>query len=269
KCKLRRLRLAGYFYYHHISEEGLLEIAERLPMLEELDITCCPNVSSIVLEAIGRGCPLLTSFKFNENGFFHDGNGNDHAFAIARNMSNLRHLQLVRNSLDDSGVSAILDGCPLLESLDLRCCSNVELEGELRRRCDEQLKDFIEPDTPYAFRGYEFGLRFYGTEYNEEARCDDCYSDYSWFSDYSPRFQLEEEEDEEEAAAKDCEKIYGIWECAKNQRSRNAFKRYLTQKEKKEKKKNYKSKGKKKHIRKERALITTKAYALCFEMEET
>ncbi|MED6225231.1 hypothetical protein PIB30_091680 [Stylosanthes scabra] len=132
-------------------------------MLEELDISFCGNVSSIVLEAIGRGCPLLKSFKFNENGL----NDNDEAFAIARNMSNLRHLQLVRNSLDNSGVTAILDGCPLLESLDLRGCFNVKLEGELRRRCDERLKDFMEPDTPYDFNGCEFVLVCNGTGHNE------------------------------------------------------------------------------------------------------
>ncbi|MED6152080.1 hypothetical protein PIB30_088574 [Stylosanthes scabra] len=148
KCKLRRLQLV--LCLGNITK-GLFEIAERLPMLEELDITSGRYISSVVLEAIGRGCPLLKSFKFNENGAFY---GNDQAFAIAKNMPNLRHLQLVNNYLDKSGVSAILDGCPRLESLDLRGCCNVELEGELRRRCDEQLKDFIEPDTPYSFRSW-------------------------------------------------------------------------------------------------------------------
>ncbi|MED6188705.1 hypothetical protein PIB30_088486 [Stylosanthes scabra] len=137
-----------------------VRFAQRLPMLEELDITLVQNVSSVALEAISRGCPLLKSFKFNEIG-----GDNEEAFAIAQNMSKLRHLQLVDNNLDKSGVSAILDGCPLLESLDLRQCYNVELEGELRRRCDEQLKDFIEPDTPYEFRGYKFGYLDYETAY--------------------------------------------------------------------------------------------------------
>ncbi|QHN79035.1 hypothetical protein HN51_056222 [Arachis hypogaea] len=118
-------------------------MAEKLLLLEELDITLCPEVSSIALEAIGRSCPLLKSFKFNNNS-----RGNKEAFAIAQNMSNLRHLQLVKNYFDNSGLSAILDGCPHLESLDLRLCGDVELKGKLRTRCDEQLKDLKDPDAP-------------------------------------------------------------------------------------------------------------------------
>ncbi|QHO08190.1 Putative F-box/LRR-repeat protein [Arachis hypogaea] len=122
---------------------GLCEMAEKFPLLEELDIILCSGVSSIVLEAIGRGYPLLKSLKYNNNG-----GGNKEALAIAQNMPNLRHLQLVRNYLDNSSLSAILDGCPHLESLDLRLCRHVELEGKLRTRCDEQLKDFRDTDAP-------------------------------------------------------------------------------------------------------------------------
>ncbi|MED6225230.1 hypothetical protein PIB30_091679 [Stylosanthes scabra] len=144
KCKLRCLRLILCI---DITDEELCELAQKLPLLEELEITICRSIysSSVAIEAIGRGCPLLKSFKFNHN----RGGGNEEAFAIAQNMPNLRHLQLVHNNLDNNGVSAILDGCPLLESLDLTWYSNVKLEGELRRRCDQQLKDFIKPlDTP-------------------------------------------------------------------------------------------------------------------------
>ncbi|RYQ92943.1 hypothetical protein Ahy_B09g099185 [Arachis hypogaea] len=140
--KLRHLRLVKCY---RISDKGLCEMAQKLPLLEELDITPC---YSIALEAIGRGCPLLKSFKFN-NGYVCD--GNEEAFAIAQNMSNLRHLQLVGNPLDNSGLSVILDGCSHLESLDLRECYNVELEGILRIRCHEQLKDLRDPDAPLDF----------------------------------------------------------------------------------------------------------------------
>ncbi|KAL1295332.1 hypothetical protein AAHE18_19G204400 [Arachis hypogaea] len=158
--KLRHLRFVRSY---RISDKGLCEMAEKLPLLEELDITPCPDVSSIALEAIGRGCPLLKSFKFNDNNGFVCG-GNEEAFAIAQNMSNLRHLQLVGNPLDNSGLSAILNGCSHLESLDLRNCYNVELEGILRTRCDEQLKDFRDPDAPLDF---QFWGRCYDTAYQD------------------------------------------------------------------------------------------------------
>ncbi|XP_016173807.1 F-box protein SKIP19-like [Arachis ipaensis] len=160
--KLRRLRLVQCFY--EILDKGLCEMAEKLPLLEELNITLCPRVSSIALEAIGRGCPLLKSFKYNHG-------GKKATFAIAQNMSNLRHLQLVENRyLDNSGLSAILDGCPHLESLDLRRCCNVKLEGILRTRCDEKVKDMKDPDAPLD--DFEFwGLCF-------ESIYDDAVYDY-------------------------------------------------------------------------------------------
>ncbi|RYR36585.1 hypothetical protein Ahy_A09g041551 isoform B [Arachis hypogaea] len=84
-------------------------MAEKLSLLKELDITLCLNVSNIVLEAIGRGCPFLKSSRFNYN-----------QFVIAKNMSNLRHLQLVPTNFNNSGLSAIFDSCPHLKSLDVR-----------------------------------------------------------------------------------------------------------------------------------------------------
>ncbi|XP_057734854.1 putative F-box/LRR-repeat protein 9 [Arachis stenosperma] len=132
QCNLRRLRLVQCFYA--IFDEGLCEIAQKLPLLEELEITLCKHVSYVALEAIGRGCPLLKSLKFNHNDCSR---GNEDAFAIAQNMPNLRHLQLVRNDcMDDDGVSAILDGCRFLESLD------------------------IQPNTPEGFLGYKFRERY-------------------------------------------------------------------------------------------------------------
>ncbi|XLU31811.1 hypothetical protein S245_067877, partial [Arachis hypogaea] len=155
--KLQRLRLVQCF--RRISDKGLCEMVEKLPLLEELDITLCLNVSSIALEAIGRSCPLLKSFKFNDNG-----GGKKAAFAIAQNMSNLRHLQLFGNLLNNSGLNAILNDCPHLESLDLRKCYNVKLEGKLKTRCDEQLKDLRDPDAPcddFRFWGLCFETAYY------------------------------------------------------------------------------------------------------------
>ncbi|XP_025679085.1 putative F-box/LRR-repeat protein 23 [Arachis hypogaea] len=152
QCQLRRLRLVQCFYT--IFNEGLCEITQKLPLLEELEITLCKHVTSVALEVIGRGCPLLKSLKFNHNNCC---SSKEDAFAIAQNMPNLRHLQLVNSCLDNDGVSAILDGCRFLESLDLRWCDNVNLEGRLRKMCDEQLKDFIELNTPEDFFGYKFG----------------------------------------------------------------------------------------------------------------
>nr|XP_025692888.1 putative F-box/LRR-repeat protein 23 [Arachis hypogaea] len=194
-------------------DKGLCEIVEKLPLLEELDITLCSRVSSIAIEAIGRGCPLLKSFKYNNNG-----GDNEEALAIAQNMSNLHHLQLVRNYFDDSGLSAILDGCPHLESLDLRLCHDVELEGELRTRCDEQLKDLRDPNAPlddFKFCGLCFEIAYDDAvfDYLNEKRVQE--QEYSEIASDDTIYEYQEKENLDEA---DWEEKYAIWESIKNPR---------------------------------------------------
>ena len=70
----------------------------------------------------------------------HDCN-DEEAPGIAESMPELRHIQLFGNILTNTGLTAILDGCPHLEHLDLRKCFNVRLEGDLEKRCSERIKD--------------------------------------------------------------------------------------------------------------------------------
>ncbi|KAL2341103.1 hypothetical protein Fmac_009043 [Flemingia macrophylla] len=143
---LRCLRLACCY---RISDEGLYEVAERLPQLEELDISLSSGITKDSLEAIGRCCPHLKSLKFNMEGYRRPHvESNEEAYAIAETMPNLCHLQLFGNKLTNEGLLAILDGCPHLESLDLRQCFNVTLVGGLGKRCAEQIKDLRLPYDP-------------------------------------------------------------------------------------------------------------------------
>jgi F-box/leucine-rich repeat protein 2/20 len=116
-------------------------------LLEELDISF--DDDSIdddyfegSLEEIGRCCPLLKSLNFRRMiscEYFED------AFAIAKTMSGLRHLTLKRIVLSNDQLLAILDGCPLLESLDMQKCPIFELSESLEKRCREQIKDLQLP----------------------------------------------------------------------------------------------------------------------------
>ncbi|KAK7247347.1 hypothetical protein RIF29_42228 [Crotalaria pallida] len=167
---LQRLRLLSCW---DISEEGMSEVAKKLPLLEDLDITI-GNLSKDALEAIGQCCPLLKSLKFNMQAY-KDPNFvfDEEAFAIAKHMPKLCHLQLFGNKLSDDGVLAILDGCPRLESLDLRRCFNVNLGGSLKKRCAEQIRDFRHPNDPtddYGFDG--------GSDYDDDSFGYDEYFDY-------------------------------------------------------------------------------------------
>nr|KYP45157.1 F-box protein SKIP19 [Cajanus cajan] len=149
---LRCLRLA---YCYDISDEGLREVAKKLPQLEELDISIS-NLTKYSLEAIGRCCPQLKSLKFNREGYRRPHIVCDEeAYAIAETMPKLCHLQLFGNKLTNDGLLAILDGCPHLESLDLRQCFNVNLVGGLGKRCAEQIKDLrlpYDPTDDYPFQ---------------------------------------------------------------------------------------------------------------------
>lgn len=76
------------------------------------------------------------------------------AIAIAETMPKLRHLQIFGDGLTDRGLQAILNGCPDLESLDLRQCFNLTLAGNLRQKCAERIKILHLPHDPTT--GYGF-----------------------------------------------------------------------------------------------------------------
>jgi len=152
--QLKRLGLAKC---RGISDGGLSGVAAKLPLLEELAISYCP-LSKEALEAVGRSCPLLKSLQFNTWPPWGVKHCQEKALAIAENMSELRCLNLVGISVTIDSLQAILDGCPHLESLDLRRCIPLSLAGNLVR-CAEQIKDLRLPDDSiddYEFKEYYF-----------------------------------------------------------------------------------------------------------------
>jgi hypothetical protein len=68
--------------------------------------------------------------------------GDDEAIAIGKTMPALRHLSIKENDLTEVGLIAILDGCPLLETLHLEECYQLDLTESLLKRCVTQIKDF-------------------------------------------------------------------------------------------------------------------------------
>ncbi|XP_062162817.1 putative F-box/LRR-repeat protein 23 isoform X2 [Alnus glutinosa] len=171
--QLKCLRLVRCY---HISDKGLSEVAAKLPLLEELVISYC-FLSKEALEAVGRCCSHLKSLKFNSRELWHFKYDEEElAIAIAENMSELRHLQLFGNRLTNDGLQAILDGCPHLESLDLRECFNVSLAGNLGRGCSEQIKDLWRPHDSTDDYDFKYDLRIY-IRYFEDLDDFDVYDD--------------------------------------------------------------------------------------------
>ncbi|KAL0011791.1 hypothetical protein SO802_006899 [Lithocarpus litseifolius] len=181
--QLRRLRL---FNCYEITDEGLIEMAEKLPLLEELDITIS-SLSEETIEAVGRCCPHLKSFKWNHEVYrVPDIQCDEEAVAIAKNMPELRHLQLIGNKLTNDGLQAILDNCLHLESLDLRQCFNVTLSGDLGRRC-ARIKNLRHPNDSSNDCGFivetsddgsfEQGIPLWMLDISDLSDDYDCYYD--------------------------------------------------------------------------------------------
>lgn len=181
--QLKHLRLACCY---SISADALIEALSKLSELEELELTLCP-FSAEKTRNIVRCCPFLKTFKLNEQGSRNPNLAcDDEAAAIADSLHELRHLQLIGNSMTNEGLKAILDNCPDLQSLDLRACFHVDLVGDLGKRCAQQIKNFRHPydaTDDYNFLTTDYDSDFdeiYADEYDGmEFLSDDEYYEFS------------------------------------------------------------------------------------------
>ncbi|GJN39454.1 hypothetical protein PR202_gb28575 [Eleusine coracana subsp. coracana] len=117
---------------YDVCEEAFMEAMRKFPLLEELELSISPNVYGEAYGVVGESCPHLKRFRLSKNCFISiEGGGfdkNEEARGIAK-MHELRSLQLFNCELTDTGLAAILDGCPHLDSLDIRQCFNVTMDA--------------------------------------------------------------------------------------------------------------------------------------------
>ncbi|XP_078175445.1 putative F-box/LRR-repeat protein 9 [Carex rostrata] len=202
---LKRLCLISCY---QLSDEAIAETAKRQPLLEELQITF-GSLSEKVTEIVGKECPQLKSFKFNNTWFNvpppdpddEEVSDDDEALGIAKTMHQLCHLQLIGNRLTNEGLKAILDGCPLLETLDIRRCYNVNMDADMRARC-ARLKTTRFPGD--SVDDYEFEADadqeycsddefFPELDYDYDYDYDDDFENY--FLDFDDIFDDDDEDD--------------------------------------------------------------------------
>ncbi|KAJ8561168.1 hypothetical protein K7X08_027358 [Anisodus acutangulus] len=169
--QLKRLRLVCSY---NVSGEGLSAAVKKFTLLEELHLFYI-SITKETIETIGRSCRALKSFKLNNQICRHPYiEYDEEAIAIAENMPELHHLQLFGNKMTNEGLEAILNGCPHLESLDLRRCLNVHLGGDVGKRCSQQIKYLRHPQDSTE----DYGLD------TEMTDCESFDEDYpSGFSD--------------------------------------------------------------------------------------
>ncbi|AES71649.1 F-box/LRR protein [Medicago truncatula] len=137
----RHLCRMGLVDCSRITDEGFSEAVRKLPRLEKVVISH-HYLTDVSLEALGRSCPLLKSLKF-VNSRFTSCDSDKTALVIAETMPGLRHLDMKGHKLTELGVLAIIDKCPLLESLDIRDCHYLN-EG-LEKSCIDQINDLHMP----------------------------------------------------------------------------------------------------------------------------
>ncbi|CAH8327190.1 unnamed protein product [Eruca vesicaria subsp. sativa] len=140
---LRSIKLVRCYL---VTDEELTSALVKLPLLEELEVSY-GSLSGQSLKAAGKSCPNLKTLKLNRKGIKCPRlSSDDDALAIAETIHGLGHLQLFGNNLTDAGLNAILDNCPNLEHLDLRQCFNVNIVGDVEKRCSERIKVLRRPN---------------------------------------------------------------------------------------------------------------------------
>ncbi|KAL4563513.1 hypothetical protein LXL04_027556 [Taraxacum kok-saghyz] len=88
---------------------------------------CLVNCIDITDNLLSLGVERLKSFKMSKP---FSGTYDNHALAIAHSMPELRHLEMSDSDMTNDGLEASVNGCLHLESLDVRGCDNLDLQGE-------------------------------------------------------------------------------------------------------------------------------------------
>uniref|UniRef100_A0A7N0SVJ1 Carrier domain-containing protein n=1 Tax=Kalanchoe fedtschenkoi TaxID=63787 RepID=A0A7N0SVJ1_KALFE len=169
--QIRRLQIVSC---HALSEDVLKETASKFPMLEELKVQST-QFSVAAVEAIGRCCPQLKTFKCNVFGYVPlQAQDDDLADMIAKTMPQLCHLQLLKTKITNTGLKVILDGCPCLETLDLRGCYLVNPKVDnIVEDCSARFMKVRFPAEPIELGEYQ------GAEPGDNWYSDGSFDDHS------------------------------------------------------------------------------------------
>nr|CAB3480272.1 unnamed protein product [Digitaria exilis] len=135
------LKVLGLISCFRIFIEGFMEAISKFPLLEELKLSAWDLGSCVTYQFVGKACKNLRHFELVREvswsysfepeyvgGNYHT----DEAYGITT-MHGLRYLTIHGYHLTNKGLTAILDNCPQLESLDLD--SSFVLDDAIRAKC--------------------------------------------------------------------------------------------------------------------------------------
>ncbi|XP_052165085.1 putative F-box/LRR-repeat protein 9 [Oryza glaberrima] len=138
---LKRLSLVFYCGSGiSISRGALTQFTRKCPLLEDLSLTCGNAVFYALYEITGETCPRLKRLELSTQA--HDLNlllrpvcyDDDEPLGIAT-LHQLQHLVLEGLDIDNDELTAIVDGCPYLELLDVSSCYDLDVDDALVAKC--------------------------------------------------------------------------------------------------------------------------------------
>jgi len=150
---------------HLYAENKVLNLVlNRLPLLEDLENSpsLVSTPSENLLQSVCQDCPRLKKLRLNCSESFDFRNGNGVALEIIHGkitpMHELRSVELFHCDLTTQGLRAILDSCPLLETLHITgFLVGGKMGDKLRQKC-AGVKDLTLPDKSVKFhRSHDHG----------------------------------------------------------------------------------------------------------------
>ncbi|PAN33998.1 hypothetical protein PAHAL_6G062800 [Panicum hallii] len=152
-CLVRRAPSLKVLHVKHLYAQNkvLNSVLNRLPLLEDIEIS--PSFASTpsenLLQSVCKDCPRLKKLRLNCSESFDFHNGNGVALEIIHGgiapMHDLRSIELLHCDLTTQGLRAILDNCPLLETLHITgFLVGGKIDEKLRRKC-ARVKDLTLP----------------------------------------------------------------------------------------------------------------------------
>jgi hypothetical protein len=133
----------------------LVAVLKNLPLLEDLEVLLSPSLLSSstdnLLESVWQACPLLRKLIISV-----EWSSPKHPITT---MFELHSLELLDCDLTAEGLTAILDHCPVLESLYITGHFDGEMPAELRAKC-AKVKNLTLPygwaEEHYNYEDYEW-----------------------------------------------------------------------------------------------------------------
>jgi len=156
-----------------ISDAGLVELARRLPKVEDVSLFWCHRITNISIATLSSHSPNLTSLDLS--GCFELTDLSIISLAEAQCGPHLRHLKLKAcESLSSEAVLALSRRCTSLQSLDMGGCSRVK--GDALAALMSQCFDLRELDISQCHQVLDIHMRAMAPYFTRMTRLSVAYS---------------------------------------------------------------------------------------------